>query len=257
MNKKSKYPKIILFILLSFFSITVKSQEGTINYKLTINDKILNYTREQNLIVYFHNSSSIELIKTPKTALIDQDVDDLNQIKVLKTTKPYFVFKDLAKNTLLLSDYLGSKKRVITDSLNNFKWKLTNQKKRFGNYMCRKAILSFRGRAYEAWYTEDIPLRFGPWKFGGLPGLIIKIKDSDSTFVYELTGINLKDKFNNKLITIPQSFANDKVITYKEYRALYKKMIANNLKLSRVEQVTPDGISGSVNITLPEKQEKF
>lgn len=257
MNKKSKYPKISLFILLSFFSITVKSQEGTINYKLTVNDKKLNYKTEQNLIVYFYNSSSIELIKSPKTALIDQDVDDLNQIRVLKTTRPYFIFKDLAKNTLLLSDYLGSKKRVITDTLNNFKWKLTNQKQRFGNYLCRKATLSFRGRAYEAWYTEEIPLRTGPWKFGGLPGLIIKIKDSDSSFIYELTGINLKEKVNNKLITIPQIFANDQVITYKEYRALYKEILANNLKLSRVEQVTPDGTSGSINITLPEKQEKF
>ncbi len=256
-NIRSYYIKFNLFILLSSYSFVVKSQDGTITYKRIINDKILKENREQKLTIYFNNSSSIELINKPKIAVTDNSSDELNQIKVFNNTKPYFVFKDFSKKKLLFSDYIGSTKQLVTDTLNNFKWNVKNERQKIGSFNCKKATTSFRGRFYEAWYTEDVPLRNGPWKFCGLPGLIIKIKDSNSDFIYELTGINLKEKFDDKLISIPSKFVNDKVITYKEFRSLYKKKLDANIKLSRVNQVTPDGITGTVKITLPEKQEKF
>lgn len=69
-------------------------------------------------------------------------------------------------------------------------------------YLCQKATCKFRGREYTAWFTTDIPINNGPWKFGGLPGLILKIYDNDNEFVFECMGIenvkyNIK-KFNYK-----------------------------------------------------------
>ncbi len=42
---------------------------------------------------------------------------------------------------------------------------------------CHKATCSFSGRQYVAWYTEQIPLPYGPYLFGGLPGLIVELHD--------------------------------------------------------------------------------
>lgn len=60
-------------------------------------------------------------------------------------------------------------------------------------YECSKATAEFAGRRYTAWFTSEIPLPFGPYKFGGLPGLILKIEDSERQFTWEATGFERSD----------------------------------------------------------------
>ena len=55
-------------------------------------------------------------------------------------------------------------------------------------YPCHKATTRFRGRDYVAWYTEEIPFPYGPFKFGGLPGLITCIYDTQREHIYTLVG---------------------------------------------------------------------
>ncbi|MDL2257346.1 GLPGLI family protein [Bacteroidales bacterium OttesenSCG-928-I14] len=46
-----------------------------------------------------------------------------------------------------------------------------------------------------AWFAPGIPIPNGPWKFGGLPGLILKLYDTDENFIFECDGIEyLKEK---------------------------------------------------------------
>lgn len=52
-----------------------------------------------------------------------------------------------------------------------------------------KATTVFRGRTYEAWFTPDIPVSDGPWKFSGLPGLILEVHDSKNHYVFSCIGI--------------------------------------------------------------------
>ena len=47
----------------------------------------------------------------------------------------------------------------------------------------------FRGREWTVFYTEDIPLMDGPWKFHGLPGLIMKASDENGHYTFECIGI--------------------------------------------------------------------
>lgn len=62
-------------------------------------------------------------------------------------------------------------------------------------YTCVKATAKFRGRTYEAWFASDIPIFNGPWKFGGLPGLILSLTDSKNEYHFECIGIeNLKNR---------------------------------------------------------------
>ena len=56
-------------------------------------------------------------------------------------------------------------------------------------YACNMAKTNFAGRDYAAWYTVDIPLPYGPYKFYGLPGLVIKVEDLTHLYSWELKGI--------------------------------------------------------------------
>jgi hypothetical protein len=52
-----------------------------------------------------------------------------------------------------------------------------------------EATLNFAGRAYTAWFTPDLPASFGPYKFHGLPGLILEIYDSKKHHHYTASSI--------------------------------------------------------------------
>ena len=51
-------------------------------------------------------------------------------------------------------------------------------------YNCQKATCKFRGRNYEVWYSPDIPMNGGLWKFSGLPGLILMANDAQHQFEF-------------------------------------------------------------------------
>ncbi len=68
-------------------------------------------------------------------------------------------------------------------------WIIHNEKCTVQQYMCQRATTNFRGREYEAWFTTEIPIRLGPYKFGGLPGLILEIQDSKKHYVFKCIGI--------------------------------------------------------------------
>ena len=59
-----------------------------------------------------------------------------------------------------------------------------------GGYKTYKAVCDFRGRRFEAWYTEEVPDRLGPWKLHGLPGLIIEAYDEDKEYFWTAVEVN-------------------------------------------------------------------
>ncbi len=61
-------------------------------------------------------------------------------------------------------------------------------------YRCQKATCTWRGRDYEAWFTPEIPVNDGSMKFFGLPGLIVKVADTENTYIFNLKGIERKIK---------------------------------------------------------------
>ncbi|MGY0407967.1 MAG: GLPGLI family protein, partial [Polaribacter sp.] len=57
---------------------------------------------------------------------------------------------------------------------------------------CKLATSICKGRFYEAWFTEDVPIVDGPYKFTGLPGLIVNIYDTKKEYNFLLTGLIAK-----------------------------------------------------------------
>ncbi|WP_299886557.1 GLPGLI family protein [uncultured Lacinutrix sp.] len=126
------------------------------------------------------------------------------------------------KKTIYISEISSKVYRVVdTSKMNN--WKLTNESKIIENYECYKATLTlFNTRSQkdyiiEAWYTPQIPVPFGPIGYGGLPGLILELKNRNG-FVYTPESI----KLNLKKIKIPK-LENAEEISIKEKLILRKK----------------------------------
>ncbi|KIA89261.1 GLPGLI family protein [Kaistella jeonii] len=65
-------------------------------------------------------------------------------------------------------------------------WKILPETAKIGEYKTQKAETYFAGRTWYAWFTTEIPFQDGPYKFSGLPGLIIKVEDSKNDYSFDL-----------------------------------------------------------------------
>ena len=68
-------------------------------------------------------------------------------------------------------------------------WTLADETLTILGHRCQKAICRFRGRDFVAWFAADVPVKGGPWKFGGLPGCILKVYDVQKIYVWEAVAI--------------------------------------------------------------------
>ncbi|MGC4128197.1 MAG: GLPGLI family protein [Bergeyella sp.] len=122
------------------------------------------------------------------------------------------------------------------------KWVLLNEKENIGEIETQKATVSFGGRNWIAWFSKDIPIQDGPYKFCGLPGMIIKIEDDSRTHSFTLREII--ENPNKKLIFTQKTIS----INYEKYKKLYnenrnnplKKMIQNGVKVSETSDASED-----------------
>ncbi|MEG1229789.1 MAG: GLPGLI family protein [Flavobacterium sp.] len=92
---------------------------------------------------------------------------------------------DHSKNKIEMIKDIHKRKYLVTDEL-NYEWKITSETKKIKNYTCYKATTNFRGNNFEVWFTPDIPINAGPWKWYGLPGLIVEATDTDKSEIYLL-----------------------------------------------------------------------
>lgn len=104
--------------------------------------------------------------------------------------KTYPDFKILFFNRIDMDEYKVADER-------KFDWKILPDKEKIGEFQTQKATTQFAGRKWIAWFTTDIPFQDGPYKFNGLPGLIVKIEDKTNSHSFVLKGVkNLKpDEF--------------------------------------------------------------
>ena len=77
----------------------------------------------------------------------------------------------------------------LTSRYPSMDWSLTSDTATVLDHKCQKATCHWRGRDFVAWFAPDIPIRHGPWLFGGLPGLILKVYDIDHHYTFEAVSI--------------------------------------------------------------------
>jgi GLPGLI family protein len=87
------------------------------------------------------------------------------------------------KEPLVMETYL------IDDAMPAIGWNISNDTATFGGLHCQKATAYFKGRDYTAWFCPDIPLRVGPWKLNGLPGIIVQAYDAKKDVQFMFDGV--------------------------------------------------------------------
>jgi GLPGLI family protein len=102
-------------------------------------------------------------------------------------THDYTILKNCPKSKLNLIDRFAMENYRYEEDIPVFDWELSEDTMTVCGYLCKKAATTFRGRDYEAWYAPQIPVSSGPWKFAGLPGLILRIKDTRNMFLFLCT----------------------------------------------------------------------
>lgn len=108
-------------------------------------------------------------------------------------------------------------------------WDISSRTDTVLGYECFMAEAEFRGRVWRTWFTYEIPMPYGPWKLGGLPGLILKAEDADSLFVFEMVGIS--------------DFRNGDMHIYRYNERTRKCKREDILKLNDMRGVAPDRLN--------------
>ena len=100
----------------------------------------------------------------------------------------YSVTKTYPDYKINLHRRLGMEAYNISDD-RKINWKILPEKEKIGEWNAQKAEADFAGRHWIAWFSTEIPIQDGPYKFRGLPGLIVKIEDKTGSHKMELKGI--------------------------------------------------------------------
>lgn len=239
--------KITLFILILAFNSSLIAQKKPYiiasysysNYNLKeFADVELQILHEESLSIFkrIDSTKSKAFIDDSGVGRFDKVVNDQIGKKVYKNlTKKELVFRDYATNNGEFSPYIVKEKLPILN------WKFISSQKKIGKFTCKAASLKFRGRDYIAWYTTEIPINHGPWKFYGLPGLIVEISSKDNNIKFRLKKISRTVSPISK-IDIPE---NGKKITFKEYVS-YKNSSTDEF-LKKIYAKLPRGAKIKVN----------
>jgi len=89
---------------------------------------------------------------------------------------------------------------IFTDSFEyvedipEFGWEIQEDTMRIEGYLAQKAVCQYGGRTWEAWFTEELPFNDGPYKFCGLPGLILNMIDARRDYRFYFQSIEVPEK---------------------------------------------------------------
>ncbi|VBB46324.1 conserved hypothetical protein [uncultured Paludibacter sp.] len=119
------------------------------------------------------------------------EIEAMNKlIPLQKGSSPINIFKDYPNKMLTVTDYMpmGGFYKYSEDKIKPI-WKIGKDTLNVCGYNCQNAFTTYRGRNYTAWFAYKIPISDGPWKFWGLPGLILKIADDKDEYSFECAAI--------------------------------------------------------------------
>lgn len=186
------------------------------NYKV-IDTSLITITYEVKIVVDTNKPNEIEedllvlqigkrISKSYSQFIFQADSISTEAIKNGRATSPIFqgivppieVYKNYpaSMNTVTYRTFANGPTFLYTEDKIKLAWKILPVTRKYLTYTCQKAITNFRGRSYEAWFTSEIPFSEGPFKFGGLPGLILQIQDTRGHYVYNCVGIKKEKQIN-------------------------------------------------------------
>lgn len=143
-----------------------------------------------------------------------------------------FLFRNINAGETMVYRKIAGDAYSYTEQTAHPVWKLKSETKKILGYTCQLATCNYRGRIWNVWFTPDIPVKEGPWKLFGLPGLVLEASDAKNQYTYKAIGLYTK---NLQPIGIRLYIRNKpyKLKSRQEYlQKLYKEYIKGNFASS-------------------------
>lgn len=136
-----------------------------------------------------------DTLKVKETYILKFDVSRSESLFISTDSNSSFnavIYKNFLKNNFYKYEKIIDGNYSISYKLNNQNWKFISESKKILGFDCQKATAYFGGRNWEAWYSTEVPFQDGPYKFSGLPGLIMEIYSLDGDYSFLMDGIENK-----------------------------------------------------------------
>lgn len=149
----------------------------------------------------FYKKDSIGNLISKNRLYRDPSMQDPNLR--LKTMFYFLINKDFEKKEIITNERIVTKIYTYPQEM-KLKWEISDDTLTIDNYICQKATLDFEGRSYSCWFTTEIAISDGPFKFCGLPGLILEISDTEKHYNFKMVsfqkiqGIKFKKIYNQE-----------------------------------------------------------
>ncbi len=103
----------------------------------------------------------------------------------------WYVYKNWPQGKMTVTENIATDYFRYTDELRSQQWTMApdGDTCRIAGYLCRRAECEWRGRRWRAWFAPELAVSDGPWKLGGLPGLILRAEDERGHYTFMLTGL--------------------------------------------------------------------
>ncbi|NHN26344.1 GLPGLI family protein [Flavobacterium jejuense] len=202
-----RYLFFLLFTVLNFAQekATLMTYEVTYNTELpTTKNGYLYISNDQKKTIYY--TENINKNNESKEENIDVALK-------FESGKKQFNYFDYQKDTLITRDDILKESVLIKEMIPDLYWNLLDETITTNNVVLNKATCYFRGRNYIAYYSTNIPIKAGPWKFQGLPGVIYTISDETKRYNWVLKKIESTEyNFSSEM-----SNTEAEIISIKEY----------------------------------------
>jgi len=184
------------------------------NMYLEVGDDISKYVDQRRVVIdsirQIHQRQKIHPDKTSSLTL-----------PLLRSSNKEVIHKNYPKGKITTIDRIPFNYYIFEEQFITPEWKLLAGDTTICGYKCQKASTTFRGRNYIAWYTVNIPISDGPWKFAGLPGLIMKITDDAYHYSFVCIGIEKLNKHSDLYISISPNVIKVTKQKFYEKRKIY------------------------------------
>ena len=98
------------------------------------------------------------------------------------------VFQNWPDGSMTVDDILVPGTFTYSEDMAH-EWTFGDGEKEICGYPCQEAKTSYGGREWTVWFAPSIPSNVGPWKLGGLPGLIMEAQDAEGIHHFTATAL--------------------------------------------------------------------
>jgi GLPGLI family protein len=221
--------KKIIILFFTFFTAHVFSQnesfEVIYKYRQISKDAIYG-DYETRLKTYLIGNNETSIYTEDFNNLLGENSNVQNAISGVSAENPKY-YKNKKSNFNISWNHIRFKDFYIKDDLSSFNWLILEETKKILGYECQKAALQFRGRNFEVYFTTDIAISDGPWKFYGLPGLILEVQSNDNLATIDIIAEKITLNTNSKPLENP--YKEKEILSRDEFVALYKTKYEESL----------------------------